>query len=877
MVYVPDMACIAAAKAAAGPGLSEDEIMAAFKRVADYKERLDAAGHLTGQPERLRRFAAQEADRTRIAAAMQRRHAALNIIIRDKQEEAIQGMIDAGLSPKQAMVALLLGTQKGVKNARRSVMATKMAYERRYLGGMLSELEKNQPHLLKMLSDEKLDLDTFTEMTELRKGGKPGSTGNKDAQALAATFAKFAELSRVDLNRMGASIGKLDGWAGAQVHDDIKMIQAGKDAWIGYTVAKLDLERTFPEGLTPTDVTRALGDIYDTIITGFPNQVSAKEKGQRVNPANLAKSLGSSRVLHFKDAAAALDYRDQFGHGNLITGMIAHMRRSAQVAGAMEALGPNPAVMFDSIAEGLKRRIKSDPKLTPQEKADQIRGLDTTKHTLRTSLEQVLGSSSRPDNVTFAKIGQDIRAVQSAAKLGGAVISSIGDTFTVASSSMFRGSGFIAGLGRQLGGVFQGRPQAEAAEISFLIGEGYDGMIGHVMSAFAAQDGPAGWTGKALETFFKWNGLTWWTDVNRSVAARTISAEMGMRSKTAFDQLPPKYAHVLGLHGIDAARWEVIRSASLRHDNGVDYVTPDRIRVLPDDVFYEMGKDRIDAARAASRVDEAKSQRVRSERQADFDRRVAAIADDMRRDVELSVLRFVADETSYGVVATDDASRRIVNQGTRPGTPTGEALRFVMQFKGYPIAFTQRILGRALYGHRVDAGAAEKLGHIRALLAGMTIAGYMSGMAKDLVKGYWPPRDPGDYRTWIAAAQQGGAWGIYGDFLFSKTNRFGGGLLETLAGPTIGSLSDIADVALDARDAAITGIAGEETKFNSAKAFTTAVATVPFANIFYVKPALDILWLNSMREALSPGYLRRQAKTRMTEYGQEKFVPDRAF
>ena len=36
--------------------------------------------------------------------------------------------------------------------------------------------------------------------------------------------------------------------------------------------------------------------------------------GQRVNPANLAKSLGKSRVLHFHDAAAALSYRDQFGY-----------------------------------------------------------------------------------------------------------------------------------------------------------------------------------------------------------------------------------------------------------------------------------------------------------------------------------------------------------------------------------------------------------------------------------------------------------------------------------------------------------------------------------------------------------------------------------
>ena len=35
-----------------------------------------------------------------------------------------------------------------------------------------------------------------------------------------------------------------------------------------------------------------------------------------------------------------------------------------------------------------------------------------------------------------------------------------------------------------------------------------------------------------------------------------------------------------------------------------------------------------------------------------------------------------------------------------------------------------------------------------------------------------------------AAVQQGGGLGIFGDFVFSDVNRFGGGLTETLTGPT---------------------------------------------------------------------------------------------
>jgi hypothetical protein len=74
--------------------------------------------------------------------------------------------------------------------------------------------------------------------------------------------------------------------------------------------------------------------------------------GQRVSPANLAKSLGKSRVLHFRDAEACLGLsrairlrQHGFGHDGA-------SRSAAKVAANMEALGPNPEVMFGSVVEG---------------------------------------------------------------------------------------------------------------------------------------------------------------------------------------------------------------------------------------------------------------------------------------------------------------------------------------------------------------------------------------------------------------------------------------------------------------------------------------------------------------------------------------------
>ncbi len=867
MAYAPDQACFDAANAASGGRLARDEVTAAFQRLVDYKETLKRSGETDGLADKLRSFAEREAERTKIAAAMQRRHAALNILVRDRLDQHIDGLMKGGLSPRKAILAVFEGTQRGVEGGRVSVAAQNLAYESRYLGGLMAEIQANRPHLVDTLRDPRMDKDIMREMAELREGGKPGSTGNKDAEYLAKVFASYAEMSRTDLNRLGASIGKLEGWAGAQTHDDIKMIAAGKDAWVAGVVSKLDIARTFPDATTPAEIQDALSGVYDTIITGHPNRVTPREKGQRVNPANLAKSLGKSRVLHFKDADAAMAYRDEFGYGNTVSGMISHLRNAARLAATMETLGPNPEVMFGSIVDTMKRNIKNS-NASPEEKAKRIKGLDAEAGQLRNALDVAAGLISRPVNVTAAKIGADLRAVQSMAKLGAAVFSSISDNVTPAIASMFRGSGFFEGLKAQLDGIVRGRPKGEAAEISYLLGEGFDGIIGHIVAPAAATDGPVGKLAALQEKFFRWNGLSWWTDIQRASAGRMIAAEMGMRAKAEFGSLPDRYRHVLGLHGITDVKWNAIRQVEAREVGGRGYITPDAMRSLPDETIEPIVARRIAAARAALKVDEAKTPETTAKRQAAFEERRAALLSDGRRELEMDVARFFADETSYGVIEVDASTRRIMTQGTRPGTFAGEAMRFIGQFKGFPFAFTNRVVGRALVGHRQGASALERTAHIGSLIAGMTVAGYMSLTLKDMMRGYWPPRNPLDPKTWAAAFVQGGAAGIYGDFFFAQTNRFGGGVLETVAGPTIGTAADLIETGLKARDAAIGVATGEESKMPAAQALTTTINSTPFINLFYVRPAVDFLFLNSMREAASPGYLKRQEKRRQTEYEQ---------
>lgn len=93
--------------------------------------------------------------------------------------------------------------------------------------------------------------------------------------------------------------------------------------------------------------------------------------------------------------------------------------------------------------------------------------------------------------------------------------------------------------------------------------------------------------------------------------------------------------------------------------------------------------------------------------------------------------------------------------------------------------------------------------------------------------------------------------------------RFSAGLTETAIGPSIGTGFDLLELAMKARD-------GDA---SAAQSLSIGLQNTIYINLFYVRPALDYLWINSIREAASPGYLKRQETRRRKEYGQKSFVP----
>jgi hypothetical protein len=515
----------------------------------------------------------------------------------------------------------------------------------------------------------------------------------------------------------------------------------------------------------------------------------------------------------------------------------------------MEVLGPNPETMLASLLDGASREIRVSPNFPDTKKAELIESLrgnlPRREGAIGMAFAEVMGETLIPHNLTAATLSAGVRSVESMAKLGGAVLSSLNDILTYAINLRFQGKNIFEAYGNALATLLSGKTTKEKQRIAHLLGATYDGIIGDIASRWNAQDSLPGQMSNLMDKFFRLSGLTWWTDRLRSGYARTTSAWMAIQAEASWPRLSDGYRKLLGLHGIDKSRWNLVRAMVTETADGVKYVLPESVDRLNPEAFDVLIQDRIDNA----------SKSLSGDRLAN---RIERLRNEARKNFKTDLQAFFADEIDYAVINPDDRTRAFMTQGTRPGTVLGEALRFVGQFKSFPIAYTQKMLK----ARRFQAGEGFDPAGIANLIAGTLVLGYASMTMKDLVRGK-EPRDPAKMATWFAAALQGGGAGIYGDYIFSKYDRFGGQLATSMLGPSLGSAAHVVETGRRLVRGDVKG--GDMLK--------VALDNTPFINLWYTRAALDYMVLYHLQEMLSPGTLRRRERKLKEEYNQEYILP----
>lgn len=815
--------CINAIREAVGKEFPDDEIEEIVKEIDKRLARRKIENPLEGEQFALSEIAKSISNEERLAALIEKRSRMKNVLAKRKRLDFYSRF---GGNEAEAIKTYNVGSEKEGLGFGNSVDARQNARRAELLGAMAAELRA--ANLIDILGkkNDQFDMevaDNMWALTEAEVAGKqPVLTGRKEAQDAARIFVKYQEAARQMQNNAGAWIGRTAGYIVRQSHDMFRIRKAGVEAWVAEIMPRLD-PKTFDGVDNPETFLRRIGAELATGVF-YKNKGADDWLGGFKGPSNRAKKLSQNRVLYFKSARDWYEYNKKFGQGGVIDAVIHGLNKAADNTALMEAWGTNPQAAFDADMRQLSKQAlaRGDMK-----QADKLKG-----RMIKAQFDQLTGEAKIPGDPSWAKFGAVTRALINMSSLGGVVLSSLPDNAIKASVLKHHGIGYFEGYANSLADLVKGREKGVKREIADHLGAGIQGVLGNIASMHSATDTLPGKVARMQNFFFKANLMSWWADSKSTGAGLMMSHNLARNSEKSFSELDGMLQSTLRRYDIGEAQWNALRQADMRVDGDTPYMMPDSVDDLSDDIIRPLARKDTPAEIARA-----------------------------RDELKLNLRTFFSEELQAVNTFGGAGERAIVTWGTQPGTVLGEAVRFVMQFKMFPITYARKHLAREIYRGGVP-------GMIHLILA-TTALGYLANSAKQIAAGKEPRPLTTDgevnWKTIGAAFVQGGGAGIYGDFLMGQYNRFGGGGLETLMGPGVGKVNEVLRAYATAREG--------EPKDAAAKLVKAGMSMVPGVNLFYTKAGLDYLIMYQLQEYMNPGYLRRMESRIKRDNDQKFFIP----
>lgn len=655
---------------------------------------------------------------------------------------------------------------------------------------------------------------------EIFSNGKAG-TGNQLAKDAAEAWLQTIEGMRQRFNDGGGDVGKLEYGYLPQPHDALRIRKMDADAYAQKVLPMLDRRRYVnADGRLMSDaqVLDVLRAAHETLATDGLNKM---EPGQFRGTGARANRGSEGRVLHFRDGDAYLEYNAAFGSGGMYDAMLAHVGGLSKDVALVERMGPNPSAQF---------KLQNDLAVKADGGAKRVFGNYPQAY-----WDILSGTTGTPQSARLADVGMHVRNIQTFAKLGGAVISSITDVGTVLTTAGFNKLPYWDLLTNTLrAGTDDAKAFANA-----------HGMIADSMlndlNRWQGEHIANNWSGRLANSVMKLSLMNAWTDTMRRGFSMTLQAGLGRLARVKWDDLTEFDRWRLSTRGVTADDWAVVNTARLDNWRGQDMLTPDGI---------------------------------------------AAASGPRAREVAAKVLGFLTDEAETAVINPDLATRAIQTWGgAQAGSIKGEIARATMQFKSFPIAMISRHWRRMLDTPQGLDGApavANKAAYTAALLVSTTALGAVAWQLKQVKDG----KDPVDMTTpkfWAQAMSQGGGAGFIGDLVLSDSTDArspNDALGRMLLGPTWGSAAELWELLKGNFDE---WRAGKDTHAGAeAVRFLKGHNPLIFMNFWYTKSAFDHLLLHGVQENLSPGYMERMKARARKEWDQDfwwepgESAPDRA-
>ena len=642
-------------------------------------------------------------------------------------------------------------------------------------------------------------------------------TGNPMAKAAAKAWMDTAEDLRQRFNQAGGVIPRRADWGFPQIHDARRVGNVLKDEWIDFVMGRLDRERMLNADGLPMTEPELRFQLDSTYERIRTDGLVDMIPGQQ-GGMKLANRHRDSRWLTFRDAESWMEYQQRFGADDTFQVMVDHIERMAQEIAQLEILGPNPAAAFRYLSDVARKHGATEIDL------GYLEGLNRV----------VTGGGDTRRNIFWADFFGAVRNWITSARLGSATLSQISDIAFMRSTAKWNGMSAMPVM-RDFFRLLAAGPSGERRMIAVRAGLTAELFTSRALAANRWTDVMgSGFSAQAADFTMRASGMSIWNDSMKKAFAMELMAHYAESSARAFNDLSPQQRRTLASYAITPEEWDIIRASPMLEHDGARFISAERLL-------------------EAAPLDEVQRRRLATKWQ-----------------------EMIISEQRFAVPEADARTRTISTAGgAGRGTIGGEFARSIFQFKSFPVS----VLLLHMYRGLSQPEAMSTMGYLAGLVTGTTVMGMLAMQLKDISRGK-DPRDMTKNETWRAAFVQGGGAGIYGDFLFTDVNRFGGGLTSTFLGPTAGLLDDTAKLTLGNIQQ---GVRGEDMGLTQ-DMIRFAGSYAPGIQLWYTRLAFERAVIDQLRLMADPVETRRaqnRVERRYQREGQEFFwrpgssTPDR--
>lgn len=562
-------------------------------------------------------------------------------------------------------------------------------------------------------------------------------TGDQEAKAAAKGWDEATKYAVARVKREGRPLSVLEDWRLPQFWDSSRARGFTEREFLSDVMAEYDAGRMrvmdkqgqgeAPRAAVPGIIQNAFNDIRlgkaQGTGGGFSNQL---------------------RVFRFDDPDAYKRLMKKYGPGDggLYKMLMGHLASMGREIAFVEVLGPQYERSFNRLLDAARRddaerfmpKIDEGGSRLGAKVAANLKRIAPTRPVtspaaLKRTYDYLSGSLGVVESDLMAGIFGGMRNLQTASRLGSAIISAIpGDSVTAGLAANYNGIAPTAVLSRLVKSMVKDDEQL-ARQLNLTSAAVLESTLG--AKRFSDEIVGEGLTGRLAETVIRVQGLQAWTEGLKRAFSMEFMGLVARQADGAFEDLDPAFRSFLQRYGFQPGDWDKLRATPQLEQDGARF----------------------------------------------FD--VNAVEDQRLGDRLMSA---VLDERQFAVIEPNARVKQLTTGGAARGTWWGEVMRSTSMFKSFSMSIIMTHLMRGMTQGPIGNRAFRLTGY----MALMTVAGAVTAQMQTIIAGR-DPQDMEDPRFWSQAFIRGGGLGAYGDLVYSASTRGNAGVYELAAGPVFGS------------------------------------------------------------------------------------------